>query len=610
MVGLMVDLSRWSAGLCRSLFLPVLLMVGVLNPALFGAENTSSELDYPLVVFNMASMQKLRDHAGLMFESADRKEMTDVVDRWTVETLKETKGLDRNRPFGMMLYLNTESFFTPLGITYLPVENLDEALQTLAYGTGTITPVEGNANRHEIRYGESFKIRTLYRNRYLFMVGPDGNETSLDWNFPDPEKMTSRLSTQHDVAVSFLIKSIPIGLKTVAMAALKSQMLADLQQRDNEPESAYRLRRASGEGWVEMLDKIANQGEEFTIGGRIDPETKLGRVDIEIAGTGDSKLAKLFQNMTGKRTYFGNLLVNPATFTMSSSWQLDESQRKLLGTYFEAAERDLTKNADKETGADLAKIVAPLFKTLQTSADVGHLDAFAQLTGSDQESFVLTGGIKLANSRNLPTQLMELVEYFKSVSTDNELLMKLELGMDSIDSFPVHRLPIDVPDAPGQRMFGKSAQLYLYASSQAVWFVFGGESALTSLRDALATVAQPQAPQEARNRVPFQFITHAKNWLSVGDTENPNAVIFNERAQASFESDNDAMTMEIRPTDRGVRIRTEFQSGFLSLMGRGVSSGIDNGFFQRPPGAGGRNRGRGRGDNQPAPAADPAAPAK
>lgn len=567
-----------------------MVLIGPLAMTAVHAADSKSDVDYPLVVINAASLQKLRDHAGLMFESADRVDMTDVVDKWTVETLKETKGLDRSRPFGMMLYLSTESFIRPLGISYLPVTDLEDALQTLAYGAGTITQVDGKSDRHEIRYSENFKIRTLYRDRYLFLVGPDGSDSSLDYNFPDPEKLVSRLSSQYDLAISCLIKSIPVGLKTIALAGIKSQLIADLQQRDDEPESVYRLRRASGEGWVDMLDKVVNQGEEFTIGARLDPETKVGRIDIEMAGTSDSKLAKLFQNMAGKRTFFGNLLINPSTFTMSVSWQLEENQRKLLVTFFEAAQRDLAKNIDKDATTDLGKIVDPLFKTLTTSADVGHLDAFAQLTGADEGNFVLTGGVKLATSKKLPDQIAELVTYFKDNPNGSEWLEKLEISAESIDSYPVHRLAISPPDETGKRMFGDEAQLYVYANPQAIWCAFGGEAALNSLKESVAATALPQPPQQGRNRVPFQFVTHAMNWLRVSETDRPEAARFNERSKTAFQSDNDAMTIEIRPTDRGVRIRTEFESGFLSLMGLNITDGIENGF-RRPQARPGRGPG-------------------
>lgn len=569
-----------------------------------GAE-PADDLDYPLVVINAASFQRLRDNAGRMFESAERADMTDRVDQWTAGALKDTKGLDRTRPFGLMLYLGENLIGPPLAISYLPVTNVDDALATLASEDATITPVEGKPGRYEIQYSESFKLRLLHEGGYLFLVGPDGNDTSLDRNFPNPEKMTARLSSQYDIAVSFLIKSIPIGLKTTFLAFFTSQSKAHLQQRDDEPESVYRLRRANGEGWVDLIEKIVNQGNEITLGGRIDPEKGIAHIDFEVAGTRDSKLAKLFQNMVGKRTYFGNLIDNPSTFTMSVSWVMDEKQRKLFVKYFEAAQKDLGVKDAQGKLPELAATVAPIFKTLMTTADVGHLDAIIQLTGTEQGEFALVGGIKVATSRDLPAQLADALKYADANSSDNSLVQGLDLEFDAIDSHPVHRLQINPPEKSFQRLFGENPSFYVYATPQVVWCAFGAESALDTLKSAVQTTSLPQDVKQNRNRVPFQFITHARNWLAIADDENPNATGFNERARAAFDSDNDAMTIEIRPTDSGVRIRTVFESGFVSLMGRGFSSGIDDGTLFRPRGGGRGARGpEGRRRNPPNP--DPA----
>ena len=549
------------------------------------ADAASDDIDYPLGIVSVASLQRIRDSAAAMFESIDRKDMTEIVDQWTIDTLKDAQGIDRNRPVGAMIYLNTQEFIRPMAISYIPVSNLDEALQTLAYDVGTISPVEGNAARRDINY-DQFKLRTLYRDHYLFLVGPDGSDADLDRNFPDPEKLTGRLTTQYDFGLSLIMKGIPPGMRILLMQAVKTQATADLQQRDDEPESVYRLRRANGEYWIDLFEKIVNQGQEITFGTRMDAERKTSFVDLEIVGTSDSKLAKFFQNMAGKRSWFGNLLSSPSTFAMSVSWALDEKQRKPFITYFEAAQRDLEKAETTGGGGDnnlagLAEIVKPLFKTFIATADTGHLDAFAQIDGTEREKFVMLAGIKLAASRNLPAQFTELLNFVKKLPNGNELTEKLELEVDAIDGFPVHRISINPPDDGGQRMFGKEAQLYLYSGPQAIWVAFGGETALETLRQSIDTVALPQNPQQGRNRVPFQFTTHAKNWLSLANTERPGGDILADRANASFESDNDTMKLEIRPTETGVRLRAEFESGFIMLMGRNISETIDERMSKR-----------------------------
>jgi hypothetical protein len=574
--------------------------------SLLASDETSNEIDYPLLVINAAGVQRLRDNASFMFQAAQVPEKADAVDAWMTSTLKELKGIDRERPFGMMMYLRPGLIGTPIGISYIPITNLDDALQTLAYGVGTVTPVDGKTGWHEVRYGERFTMRTVHRGDYLFLVGPDGDETSLDRNFPDPAKLTGRLSSQYDIAISALIKSIPPGIKTIFLEYLKTSSLAELQQRDDEPEAAYRLRRANGESWLELIDKVITQGETITLGGRMEPDQHRAHIDFEIAGTSDSKLAKFFQDMAGKRTYFGNLLQNPSTFTMSVSWLLDPKQRSMFTQFFEVAKKEIGERADKEGVAGVGPMIDPIFKALLASAEAGHIDGFAQLVGDEPGKFALIAGAKLTASRNLPTQIAELLQFVKDNRSSNEQIANLELAHDAIDSHPVHRLAFNPPDAPGQRMFGETAHLYFYSTPQAVWVAFGGDTALETLKEAIAQNALPQDPQQNRNRVPFQFQTHAKNWLTVASDDNARAAAFNEQARASFETDNDAMRVDIRPTDSGVRVRFEFEEGFIGLMGRGIGKGIDSGVFNgprraRPENGEGPRRGGGRRDPQNTP---------
>ena len=574
------------------------LVTGASSPVLAQGDE-SNEIDYPLVLINSASVQRLRDNAGFMFQAAQQEKKVEALDPWMESTLKDLKGIDRDRPFGMMLYLAPGLIGAPVGISYIPVTNLDDALTTLAYGAGTIAPVDGKSGRHEISYGERFKIRTLHRGNYLFLVGPDGAEDALDRNFPEPAKLSARLSSQYDIAISLLIKSVPPGMKLLFVEFLKNQTQAEMQQKDGEPESAYRLRRANGESWLELVEKVVNQGEELTIGGRMDPEQRRAYIDFEIAGTSDSKLAKFFQDMAGKRTYFGNLLQNPATLTMSISWLLDAKQKGLFTQFFEVAKKEISERADKDGVAGVTPVIDPIFKALLASAEAGHIDGFVQLTGDEPGKFALIGGTKLIASRNLPTQIAELLQFVKDNPNGNEHIPKLELATDAIDSHPVHRIQLNPPDKPGQNMFGETSHLYLYVTPQAVWFAFGGDAALTTMKDAVAQAALPQDPMQNRNRVPFQFVTHAKNWLTVASEDSPRQVTFNETARASFESENDAMRLDVRPTDTGVRLRVEFQEGFIALMGRGLSKGIDEGAFNGPP-RGQQRPGRRGNPNRPA----------
>ena len=570
------------------------MMICTMSQAL-AADRASGEVDYPLIVVNAASIQRLRDNAGEMFESADRADMIEQVEQWMAGTLKDTKGIDRSKPFGMMLYMSTSNLFSMTPISYLPVTNLKEALQTMTAESATLVPVEGDQDRNDIQISDSIRIRTLYRNGYLFIVGPPGDETAFDRNLPDPENMVARLSSQYDIAGSLMIKTIPPGLKTLILSYFKAAAQGALQKRDDEPESVYRLRRANGEVWIDLAEKIANQGSEIILGARMDAELQRAVIEFEIAGTRDSKFAKMFQKMSGKKTAFGNLLNNPATLTTSVSILFEENQRKLFSKYFEVLQKEtIARFDDEEDRIDFQKITEPLFKALLTTCDVGHLDAFAQLTGTGKGEFTLLGGIRYATSRELPPRLEDLLEFLIDGASDNDPIAKFELAYETIDSFPVHRLKLGQFDQ-SVRYFGDTPYLYVHATPNTLWCAVGAESALGTLKDAIQTAAQPQDPAQAKNQAPVQVVLRARKWLQAAD-QDAGEKSFIGRANSSFTADNDAMTIELRPTDSGLRVRTEFQGGFVALLGRNFSHGIEQGFYT-PRGP--NNRGNRRDPNPP-----------
>ena len=215
--------------------------------------------------------------------------------------------------------------------------------------------------------------------------------------------------------------------------------------------------------------------------------------------------------------------------------------------------------------------------------------------------------MKLATYRELPTKAEDLIEFLKDSPDYGDLVTKLELAIESIDSHPVHRLTVDSPNDVGKRMFGESPSLYMHVTPEAIWGSFGSDAALPALRDAIQHVALPQDPGQGRNRVPLLIVTRAKNWLSIGEDANGDSSDFTKRAEASFGQENDSLIVEIRPTDSGLRIRADFQSGFISLMGRGITTGIESGAFRRPPPRR-RQDGQPGGQKQPEPASEQVQP--
>src|SRR4029079_15680111 len=108
-----------------------------------------------------------------------------------------------------------------------------------------------------------------------------------------------------------------------------------------------------------------------------------------------------------------------------------------------------------------------------------------------------------------------------------------------------------------------------------------------TLKQKVAEANKPATQAEdRRQRVPFVFQTHAKQWVTVQKESgayvprpNPNRrrldLMIREEMQTAFDEQNDGVRVEVRPTDSGVRMRFEFEKGWVGFFGRVVAGQID-----------------------------------
>lgn len=583
MWNLSVSVGRWPALLAVSACL-----FGLSATAGAQSDTEPQGAEYPLQVIQVAGIERLQQKADAIFLAAERPELSDVVSSWMETTLQELKGWDRTRPFGMMFYLKPGLVPGIATISFLPASNVPELLQTLAGAEGQIREVSGEPGRYEllgVAWGpDDIAVRQI--GDYLFIT-ENSDAVELDRNFPTPERLVGRLSARYDASYSLLLKNIPPATKTLFMEFFKNSALAGLQQRDDEPDAAYRIRRANGESVIDFLDKIVNQGEDVTFGGFADPERQTAMLELEVNGTRDSGLAKFFQDMAGRRSYFAPVVDEAATLTLSASWQLDKKQRKVFTELFTLAP-EMIDAENRKSGGSGGALTAfqPLFRALLTTAEDGHLDMFAQLSGTEPLDYRLMGGFRVLGGSSFPeavTTALQFLKDFKSagdgMGAGAKILADAKLGGEMLQGHPVHVFPLPgPPDRFGKSMFGDAPNLYIYASPQALWLAYGGESAREQLAEYVDRInAPPSADAPPATRAPLLIVTHGQQWvnarLAAGDDPEKERGFGN--FHDAFTPDNDELRVTGQPTDNGARIRVEMQSGFISWFGRVVGGQID-----------------------------------
>lgn len=540
----------------------------------------SLEMKQPLMMVNAASFDRLKESAGIVLRQGARADMEEQLQKWITGSLKDVNGFDRSRPFGVFFYIKPGLAPGMTTIAYLPIEDKNKALDTLSTvggAQGQLRAVEGSSDRYEIDYGFGPRPTVIrVQGNYLFVLDPVSDPEEIDRDLPDPEKLAARLTDRYDVAFSIMIRNVPPALKTIFREYFKAQIQTEMQQKDDEPDAAYRLRRMNGQSFLDSLDRIVQQGEEGTIGGRIDPATSKATLEFDIAGAPDSKLAKYFQEISGKRSAFANLLENPSTLTIAGSSMFDQKQRKLLQEFFDAAEQDLATRAASSNQESLLEVTGPLFKAFRAATENGHFDAIFQITGGEPEKYAAVAALRLPGGSSFPQQVQTFLERAREAGADSAELQRLEIAATTINDLPVHRLRVPLKDQEFARMWGPEPHAYFYVSSQAIWLAFGGDAAQETLRHSVELASQPIDPHlDRRSRAPLQFVTHMQRWIPLAMEESPNPGNRRDVLEAAFGSGGDAIRADMLPTDAGIRMTVEFEEGTLGWLGRVIGLRAD-----------------------------------
>ena len=410
----------------------------------------------------------------------------------------------------------------------------------------------------------------IIRDGYAF-VSP--NEGFLDLVMPDPEKISRRLSSKYDVAASYNLTSIPRTTLNIFVTFLKNAAETELQQRDDEPAGAYKIRRANGVSMLELLEQLLTQTDEFTIGINKSKQEKSAVLEFSVQATPGSKFAKYLKALGGKRSYFHSLIKEDTPFTVALSWALDAREKKAALESLEGFETEAAARIGKEGEKDGP--IQKLVEILKETADAGHVDFLAQMVGNPKDKFVFLGGFKWVGGNGFAPAMEQILDRL----SDHEALNSVKLNVDSHAGMQIHRIEGKQVRDEDKRLYGDAPALFIGSTPKAVWFAIGTDEAVPALKKAMDTVADGQSTGRATKAAPLTIVVNAGRWLGMEPTKRadgtPRVGPFEQFGENAFTPENDDVKIELTPTDDGARLRIEFNEGFLRLIGLGLSGRFD-----------------------------------
>lgn len=573
----------------------VLSAVGLRTVAADDAAEAELEPAIPFVILNVASVDNALTDIAWMFDSIQRADMKDVVGGY-LSKAKDLNGVDRTRPFGMAVFLDTAALPPrPAFVQYLPISNLEEALKTVTAAPITVRKTVGREDEYElVEANGNASVVAIVRTigGYAYIV-PNDQKEMLDI-LPDMEELAQGLASRYDAAVTVRVKAIPQGVRQVFVNFLRTQAEIDLQRRDEEPEAAYLVRRSQGMNALELIEQVAMQGEDLTIGWNSQPEKHQGYFEGTLNATPDSEFAKYLTEVAAKPSMFTPLRNEDRPLTINISWALNKRERDATIGLLQALRLKLAEELPEMAleGGPIEQLYDPLLATVEA----GHIDLYFQFVASDVREFVLQGGMKVAGAQSFGAGLEKFLQGLilkiqersaaePNIATSTPTILP---NAETHQNVTLHKITPQQVGDDEIRLYGGVPDIFLGTSSRAFWFAVGGPQALPSLKSSIDTLlTTAPAERAAGGNVPVSVTVRVAPWLELPLPEKPDlankteeeqrqnrwrvrraerAAQNREMAEEAF-SPSDGIRIDGRPSESGFRTRITLDEGFVKMLG-------------------------------------------
>ena len=527
------------------------------TPAAPAAKPIPEGPQLPVIVLNIASLDRVLTDVDYMFKAAERPDMMELVTNFITNQVGDLKGMNREKPFGVMLFLATGLPPRPTPVLYVPVDGIEDLMKVVETGPVKPRPVDGKEGHYELK-GRRRGFYCVLKRGYAYLTNEDNKEL-LEAELPEPAAYAEPMAAKYDLGISLQIKNVPLTIRTVMLAFLRQSTEGQLQQRDGESDAGYKMRRAQGINNLELIEQILTQCDQIQIGVDSSQERRNVEVELLLDATPDSEMAKMTKDLAGRKSFFAPLFDDGKPLTVSASWKMDKRERKAAVAMVDALRVSLTKDLPAESVPN----VAPLFDSMKATAENGEMDFCVQFQPVSDRKFVFVGGLRVIGGESLGRGLEQLLTAVQG----REELDKVELNADSHQSITFHRLVAKNVPQREQKAYGGVPSVYLGASSQTLWFALGGDEAMPRLKSAIDAVQEGQATEPTGGTAfPFQMILHTAPWLNLPSIDEADESR-QDFAKQALQENSDSVRVSVQPTDTGTRSRIVIDEGFIKLVG-------------------------------------------
>lgn len=487
-------------------------------------ENSPAKLiqegNRPLLSITFSGADRFMEKGKYIFDAAEHPEAYKALENFVSGTLNNLEGFNREKPFGIMGYLPVAIPPLPEFVAFVPVDSV-EAATKLVERAPVVIRKDDEEGRYEV-IGPNRTFPVLMKYGYAFIpLGNNISDSMLDREFPDPAQLLAGQAQQFDGAVRLDVESIPVATRTLLYGLINTGLSTQLQQRDGEPEGAYRIRRTEGERGLAALKMLIMDCQKITMGFAVAPEEQAVNIDIIIDAVEGSEMLKEIFSSAERPSYFIPLLDDDAAVSVSMSSKIADRDKEAYIEMMEGVRLEVSRLIEEnKLGAvpDENSPIGQALSAVQATLEEGHADVFAQFYRDSKGKLAIVWAGRVVDGEAMNAGFADVLTRLKDIE---EIKKAGELQINSGDHLGVtfHRLTFAEQPPAAVEVFGENVGMTVGIGSTAVWGVIGGDESMATLTAVMDQLEAANQSAADRRSVPnFRVILNINKLVELAET--------------------------------------------------------------------------------------------
>ena len=291
-------------------------------------------------------------------------------------------------------------------------------------------------------------------------------------NLPSGDSLRQMENADVGGEVVFHPDRIPMGVRMLGWNALSTAAGAELQQRDEEPEQEYAVRRSAGDAGLALIRSAMFDTEKVSTWIKVPFDENPVQGEFRINARRNSDLGRTLREVSSPERRFAPILNDDAAATVYLAAHLPEEWRNVVTAYLASATEDVTNSSDYSDAERAAELT--WCKSFASLAEHGNVEFCVKLGWTKESGGVIYGGIQLNDNPELLAAIQSAINEAGEPDAQPELIQLHETPMLKM---PV---PADVDLEPINL-----THVYLANIDSCLWFAVGGENAHEIIRQSV-----------------------------------------------------------------------------------------------------------------------------